>query len=177
MSRTPETPLWHACWHLTRPAATGRYAPLKDGGALLSGGEDLDQKGLIECASSPCTGVGSGCRSGCWAAAHTGGRRRTHVLRYCWDMLYVTMFVQLSTGFLSDLFWLLCAPPSCHAIAAVCLPRHIAPQPPPPLSPSPSQASLRPPAPRPDVMPGRGGADTIPPSIGMYFLWVKVIYP
>ena len=48
MSRTPETPLWHACRHLTRPAATGRYAPLKDGGALISGGEDLDQKGLIE---------------------------------------------------------------------------------------------------------------------------------
>ena len=41
-------------------------------------------------------------------------------------MLYVTMFVQLGSGFISDLFWLL----------------HL-----------------------------------VPPSIGFYFLWTKVVYP
>lgn len=46
--------------------------------------------------------------------------------RYTWDMLYITLFVQLTTGFISDFFWL--------------------------------------------VM-------LIPPSIGLYFLWTKVIYP
>ena len=48
------------------------------------------------------------------------------VLEYTWDMLYITIFVQLTTGFVSDLFWLLYL---------------------------------------------------IPPSVGTYFLWVKVIYP
>ena len=48
------------------------------------------------------------------------------VLEYTWDMLFVTMFVQLATGFLSDVFWLV----------------HL-----------------------------------IPPSIGFYYLWIKVIYP
>ena len=48
------------------------------------------------------------------------------VTEYTWDMLYTTIFVQLSTGFISDLFWLIYL---------------------------------------------------IPPSIGFYFLWTKVIYP
>ena len=35
------------------------------------------------------------------------------VTEYTWDMLYVTMFVQLGTGFVSDLFWLIyLIPPS-----------------------------------------------------------------
>ena len=51
----------------------------------------------------------------------TGG-----VLEYTWDMLYTTIFVQLSTGFISDLFWLLYL---------------------------------------------------IPPCIGFYYLWTRIIYP
>ena len=35
------------------------------------------------------------------------------VIEYTWDMLYVTMFVQLTTGFLSDLFWLIHFFPPC----------------------------------------------------------------
>ena len=35
-------------WFLLSKAAAPVYAPLKDGGALISGGDDLDQKGLIE---------------------------------------------------------------------------------------------------------------------------------
>ena len=35
------------------------------------------------------------------------------VLEYSWDMLYVTMFVQLATAFISDWFWLIYTiPPS-----------------------------------------------------------------
>lgn len=37
------------------------------------------------------------------------------VLEYTWDMLYVTMFVQLTTGFISDWFWLLYLIPPCVA--------------------------------------------------------------
>lgn len=37
------------------------------------------------------------------------------VIEYTWDMLYVTMFVQLSTGFISDLFWLVYTIPPCVA--------------------------------------------------------------
>ena len=51
----------------------------------------------------------------------TGG-----VIEYTWDMLYTTLFVQLMSGFVSDLFWLLFL---------------------------------------------------IPPSVGFYFLWTRVIYP
>lgn len=64
-----------ACWLLLSKSATPVYAPLEKGGALISGGEDLDQKG--------------------------------GVLEYTWDMLYVTLFVLLTTGFISDWFWLL----------------------------------------------------------------------
>jgi len=48
------------------------------------------------------------------------------VLEYSWDLLFVTMFIQLGTGLVSDWFWL---------------------------------------------------TAIIPPVIGMYYLWVKVIYP
>ena len=48
------------------------------------------------------------------------------VLEYSWDLLFVTMFIQLGTGLVSDWFWL---------------------------------------------------TAIIPPIIGMYYLWVKVIYP
>ena len=48
------------------------------------------------------------------------------VLEYVWDLLYVTMFIQLGSGFVSDWFW----------VTAI-----------------------------------------IPPIIGFYFLWIKIIYP
>jgi hypothetical protein len=48
------------------------------------------------------------------------------VVEYCWDMLYWTMLTQLTSGFLSEWFWLLY---------------------------------------------------TVPPCVGFYYLWVKVIYP
>jgi len=48
------------------------------------------------------------------------------MIEYTWDMLLVTVFVQLATAFLSDYFWLLFL---------------------------------------------------LPPSIGFYYLWIKVIYP
>jgi len=35
------------------------------------------------------------------------------VLEYSWDMLYTTMFVQLSSAFISDWFWLLYLIPPC----------------------------------------------------------------
>lgn len=61
-------------------AAAPKYAPLEKGGALISGGADLSQAGVLE---------------------------------YSWDMLYTTMFVQLSSAFISDWFWLLyLIPPS-----------------------------------------------------------------
>ena len=81
-------------YYLLRESAKPRYAPLNDGGALLSGGEDMDAQG--------------------------------GVIEYTRDMLYVTAFIQLATGFVSDWFWLL----------------HL-----------------------------------VPPTIGFYVLWVKVIYP
>merc|ERR1711935_862842 len=80
-------------WFMLTKAAEPVYAPLKDGGALISGGDDLDQEGVIE---------------------------------YCWDMLFLAVFVQLGTGFLSDWLWLVY---------------------------------------------------TVPPAIGLYYLWVKIIYP
>ena len=48
------------------------------------------------------------------------------VIEYCWDMLFVSIFVQLGTGFVSDWLWLVY---------------------------------------------------TVPPAIGLYYLWVKIIYP
>ncbi len=48
------------------------------------------------------------------------------VIEYCWDMLFLSVFVQLGTGFLSDWLWLVY---------------------------------------------------TVPPAIGLYYLWVKIIYP
>ncbi|KAL1507087.1 hypothetical protein AB1Y20_007946 [Prymnesium parvum] len=85
--------IYAACYFMLSKAAAPKYAPLAEGGALISGGEDLGQAGVLE---------------------------------YTWDMLYTTLFVQLATGFLHDGFWLLF---------------------------------------------------TIPPCIGVYFLWTKVIYP
>lgn len=38
------------------------------------------------------------------------------VLEYTWDMLYVTMFVQLGSGFVSDWFWLVYLIPPCIAL-------------------------------------------------------------
>lgn len=35
------------------------------------------------------------------------------VIEYTWDMLYMTMFVQLASGFISDLFWLIHLIPPC----------------------------------------------------------------
>ncbi|KAL3913332.1 MAG: hypothetical protein SGPRY_008018 [Prymnesium sp.] len=83
-----------ACYLMLRSAATPKYAPLAEGGALISGGENLDQAGVLE---------------------------------YTWDMLYIALFVQvLTTGFIHDGFFILL---------------------------------------------------TIPPCIGVYYLWIKVIYP
>jgi hypothetical protein len=77
---------WHMCgfaltsiiylatYSLLHKAAAPVYAPLAQGGALISGGEDMRQEGVIE---------------------------------YSWDMLWTTMFIQLTSGFISDLFWLL----------------------------------------------------------------------
>uniref|UniRef100_A0A7S2DRR1 Transmembrane protein 208 n=1 Tax=Haptolina brevifila TaxID=156173 RepID=A0A7S2DRR1_9EUKA len=48
------------------------------------------------------------------------------VMEYTWDIMYVMMFVQIGSGFISDWFWLFAV---------------------------------------------------IPPSFGLYFLWIKVIYP
>ena len=79
-----------ACWLLLSKSATPLYAPLEKGGALISGGEDLDQKGVIE---------------------------------YTWDMLYMTLFVQLTTGFVSDWFWLLYTASSAPARAPLLTPR------------------------------------------------------
>lgn len=85
--------LYLALYFFLSKSASPKYAPLAQGGALVSAGVDLNQEGVIE---------------------------------YTWDMLYVTLFVQLATAFISDWFWLL------HAV---------------------------------------------PPSIGFYMLWIKVIYP
>ena len=81
-------------YYLLRESAKPHYAPLNDGGALVSGGEDMDAQG--------------------------------GVIEYTRDMLYVTAFVQVMTSFVSDWWWLL----------------HL-----------------------------------VPPSIGFYFLWTKVVYP
>jgi len=86
--------VYAVCYLIIHMSATPKYKPLHEGGALISGGEDMDMKG--------------------------------GVIEYTWDMLYTTMFIQLATGFLHDFFWLLF---------------------------------------------------TIPPSIGLYYLWIKVIYP
>ena len=110
-----------ACWLLLSKSATPLYAPLEKGGALISGGEDLDQKGVIE---------------------------------YTWDMLYMTLFVQLTTGFVSDWFWLLYTASSAPARAPLLTPR--------------AAARSR----RLDAPPWQ-----IPPCIGLYYLWIKVVYP
>ena len=85
--------VYAVCYFILSQAAAPKYAPLEKGGALISGGSDLSQPGVIE---------------------------------YTWDILFTTMFVQLATGFLSDWFWLVY---------------------------------------------------TIPPTVGCYFLWTRVIYP
>ena len=79
-------------WFLSM-SASPKYAPLAEGGKLISAGVDLSQSGVIE---------------------------------YTWDLLYVNLFVQLTSGFVSDWFWLLYL---------------------------------------------------IPPSVGFYYLWTKLIYP
>merc|ERR1712232_1215778 len=37
------------------------------------------------------------------------------VIEYTWDILYVTIFVQITTGFVSDLFWIVYAILPCIA--------------------------------------------------------------
>lgn len=150
-----------ALYSFLKLSATPKYAPLAQGGGLVSAGSDLEQKGLIECVFpfSP------------YVAAHAfpfithtffqGGPTREHkssesptpkstactpqvhptlssdshmrmplsfqrFCRYTWDLLYVTIFLQLSTGFLSDWFWLF---------------------------------------------------SLVPPTIGVYYLWTMIIYP
>ena len=66
--------VYAVCYYFLRLQAKPTYAPIAQGGQLVDGGADLDQKGFLE---------------------------------YVWDMLYWTMFVQLGSGFVSDLFWLL----------------------------------------------------------------------
>ena len=68
------------CYFMLSRAAAPKYAPLEKGGALVSGGTDLSQAGVIE---------------------------------YTWDMLYVTIFVQQTTAFVSDWFWLIYTIPPC----------------------------------------------------------------
>ena len=150
-----------ALYSFLKLSATPKYAPLAQGGGLVSAGSDLEQKGLIECVFpfSP------------YVAAHAfpfithtffrvapqestrAQRVRPQSLllaprksippsqatlrciclslfqrfcRYTWDLLYVTIFLQLSTGFLSDWFWLF---------------------------------------------------SLVPPTIGVYYLWTMIIYP
>ena len=74
------TVAYAVCYFLLARAGSPKYAPLEKGGALISGGSDLSQAGVIE---------------------------------YTWDMLYVTIFVQLTTGFVSDWFWLVYLIPPC----------------------------------------------------------------
>ena len=109
-------------------SAKPTYAPLAEGGGLISGGTDLDQKGVIECARPAHARTRARFyRCGPWLAAARTRPAAGHArCRYCWDMLYTSMFVQLGSGFVSDLFWLVYL---------------------------------------------------IPPSVGFYYLWVKVIYP
>ena len=76
-------------YYLLRESAKPRYAPLNDGGALLSGGEDMDAQG--------------------------------GVIEYTRDMLYVTAFIQLATGFVSDWFWLLHLVPPSEELARLLL--------------------------------------------------------
>ena len=64
---------------------------------------------------------GGALKSGGADLSQSGG-----VIEYTWDMLFVTQFVQLTTCFLSDWFWLIYL---------------------------------------------------IPPNIGLYFLWTRIIYP
>jgi hypothetical protein len=72
--------VYAVCYFMLSRAAAPTYKPLNEGGALVSGGSDLSQGGVIE---------------------------------YTWDMLYTTIFVHLTTGFISDLFWLLYLLPPC----------------------------------------------------------------
>jgi len=72
--------VYAVCYFMLSRAAAPTYKPLNEGGALVSGGSDLSQGGVLE---------------------------------YTWDMLYTTIFVQLTTGFISDLFWLLYLLPPC----------------------------------------------------------------
>lgn len=157
-----------ALYFFLKLSATPKYAPLAQGGGLVSAGSDLDQKGVIECAAARTQALPRlpqrrellrttadanartarsahsplACRSLGLAGSskvqrtllhtcHKGSHPHPpthppHARRYTWDLLYVTMFVQLTTGFLSDWFWLFSA---------------------------------------------------VPPSIGVYYLWTSVIYP
>lgn len=66
------TVLYLITYFILAKAASPKFAPIAEGGDIISGGADLDEKGMTE---------------------------------YTWDMLYVTIFVQLATCFLSDVFW------------------------------------------------------------------------
>lgn len=144
-----------ACWLLLSKSAMPVYAPLEKGGQLISGGEDLDQKG--------------------------------GVIEYTWDMLYVTLFVQLTTGFISDWFWLLYtvrdpARRRCFVLRpAPHAPRLVLRAPRLVLHASyfaPRFASPRVPRRCYCCSFTRSRAPSqIPPCIGLYYLWIKVIYP
>ena len=71
--------VYAVCYFVLARAAAPKYAPLEKGGALVDGGADMSQAGVIE---------------------------------YTWDMLYTTIFVQLATC-ASDWFWLVYLIPPC----------------------------------------------------------------
>ena len=99
------TTVYAASYYLFSASASPKYAPLKDGGKLISAGTDLNQSGLIECARE-CLELRR-LPPVSWLTERGPGRR------YTWDLLYTTMFVQLMTAFVSDWFWLLyLVPPS-----------------------------------------------------------------
>ena len=54
--------IYLVCYYLLHMAAQPKYAPIAEGGMLISGGTDLSQEGMI---------------------------------KYTWDMLYTTMFIQV----------------------------------------------------------------------------------
>ena len=114
-----------ACWAMFSSSATPKYASLQDGGKLISGGVDLSQGGIVECVRGCRTAIAISCFS-CRAHTIDCDSLTPHLDRYTWDMLYITLFVQLGSGFISDWFWVFYL---------------------------------------------------IPPGIGLYFLWTKVIYP
>jgi hypothetical protein len=107
------TTIYVSTYALFSTSATPKRAPLKDGGKIISGGTDLNQSGLIECAATIRWREVDACTARHPSHAHArraalrSPRRDVAAHRYAWDLLYWNILVQLGSGFVSDVFWLL----------------------------------------------------------------------